>query len=321
MEIESARLSARAAIRQGFRLVRRAPSAVWVLFVANMLLAVVAGLPIYHGMLQFTSHSLMSRNLLTGYSVDWLADFAFNNPGSLEHYAQFIVVMGLLALPVNAILAGGVLARFQRLQERFRLRTFFRDCGRHTWRMLWLMVMALICYWAVFRFVNAGLGGLVDQTTLYWMNDRSVFAAHLGVDLLVILLLVFVNMVIEFAQIRIVYDGSGFLEAFLAALGFSIGRLPRAIVVYAIPSLCGLALLGIYRLVTPWHIIHAALGDSAGPSYEAAFVLGILFVGQQLVMFGRYYFRVATWASEWSYFASTRGPASPTETSGKRAAA
>ena len=73
--------------------------------------------------------------------------------------------------------------------------------------------------------------------------------------------------------------------------------------------------------MTPWHIIHAALGDSTGASYEALLVLALLFIGQQLVMFGRYWFRVATWASEWSFFASTRAPAKPPDESGQQAAA
>jgi hypothetical protein len=315
-------VSARAAVRQGLRLARRSRSAVWVLFMANLLLAIVAGLPIYQGMLNFTSHSLMSRKLLTGFSVNWFTDFAFNSHGALEKYAQFIMVMGLIALPVNAILAGGVLGRFQRLQERFRLGTFFCDCGRYAWRMLWLMIVALAGYWVVFRFVLSGLGGMVNHATLYWTNDRSVFVVHLGAGILVLLGLAFVNLVIDFAQVRIVFgEGSGFVEAFLASLGFCIGRLPKAIVVYTIPSLCGLALLVIYRLVTPWHVIHAALGDSTKAPYEALLVLGLLFIGQQFVMFGRYWFRVATWASEWSFFASTRGPAKQPEESSNRAAA
>lgn len=314
-------VSPRTAVRQGFRLARRSRSAVWVLFVANMLLAIVAGLPIYHGILQFTSHSLMSRKLLTGFSVNWFTDFSFHHGDAIEHYAQFIMLLGLIALPVNAILAGGVLGRFQRQQERFRLGAFYRDCSRYAWRMLWLMVIALFAYWAVFRFVYAGLGKVVDQRTLYWMNDRSAFVAHLGVALLVLLALAFVNMVIDFAQIRVVFgDGSGFVEAFLASLGFSIGRLHRAVVVYAIPSLCGLALLVVYRLVTPWHMFHLALADSSRSSNEVLLVLALLFIGQQLVMFGRYWFRVATWASEWSLFASTRAPARPPDESGQRAA-
>jgi len=315
-------VSARTAVRQGLRLARRTWPAVWVLFAANLLLAAVAALPIYHGMLNFTSHSLMSRKLLTGFPVDWLTDFSFNNRGAFERYAQVIMVMGLMALPVNAVLAGGILARFQRRQERFRLGAFFRDCGRYAWRMLWLMLIALVAYWAVFRYLYTGLGGFVDHATLYWMNDRSAYVVHLGAGLLVLLSLAFVNLVIDFARVRIVFgEGSGFVQAFLASLGFCIGRLPKAILVYAIPSLCGLALLGIYRLVMPWHMIHAVLGDSGGSSDGALLVLGLLFIGQQLVMFGRYWFRVATWASEWSFFASTRAPAEPPGESGEQAAA
>ena len=214
-----------------------------------------------------------------------------------------------VALPVNAVLAGGVLSRFQRQTERFRVGVFFRDCSRYAWRMLLLMVFALFAYWAVFKYVNAGLGGYVDHATLYWRNDRMAFLAHLGAAVLVLLALVFVNLVIDFAQVRIVFgEGSGALESLLASLGFAIARLPRAIVVYAIPSLCGLALLVIYRLITPWHMIHLALGETAGASYEPLLVLALLFIGQQIVMFGRYWFRVATWGSEWSLFAGTRRP-------------
>ena len=315
-------VSARMSVRQGFQLARRSRSAVFILFGANLVLAAVAGLPIYHGILDFTSHSLMSRKLLTGFSLNWFTDFAFHRRGAIQQYAEVIMALGLIALPVNAVLAGGVLSRFQRQTERFRVGVFFRDCSRYAWRMLLLMVFALFAYWAVFKYVNAGLGGYVDHATLYWRNDRMAFLAHLGAAVLVLLALVFVNLVIDFAQVRIVFgEGSGTLESLLASLGFAIARLPRAIVVYAIPSLCGLGLLVVYRLITPWHMIHLALGETAGASYEPLLVLALLFIGQQIVMFGRYWFRVATWGSEWSLFAGTRRPAKAPEESGQPAAA
>jgi hypothetical protein len=303
-------VTARTAIREGFRLGRRSRGAVWILFGANMLLAMIAALPIFRGIFDFTSHSLMARDLLTGFSFDWFTDFTFNRSGAILQYAQFIMIMGMIALPVNAILAGGVLARFQNPQERFRLGGFFRDCGRYAWRMLWLMIFALIAFWAVFHFVHSGLGGFVDRKTLYWMDDRTVFLAQLGVGLLLLLALAFVNLVIDFAQVRVVYvEGAGAIDSLLAALGFAIARLPKAVAVYAVPSLGGLALLGIYRLVTPWGLINSSLGGNARDAYEPALVLALLFIGQQLVMFGRYWFRVATWASEWSLYHGTRTPA------------
>ena len=314
-------LTARASIRQGIRLARRSRAAVFILFAANLLLAAIAGLPVYHGILNFTSHSLISRQLLTGFSYNWLIDFVFNNRGAVAQYAQIIMVLGLIAMPVNAVLAGGVLARFLHPKEPFRLGGFFRDCGHYAWRMLWLVVIALFGYWAIFRFILTELGGRVDRLTLYWMNDRSAFVAHLGVGLLVLLALVFVNLVLDFAKVRMVLTDSGVLESVPAALGFSLYRIRRAVVVYAIPALCGLALLLIYRLIMPWHILHLALGDTSKKYYETALVLGALFIGQQLVMFGRYWFRVATWASEWSFYAALRAAAKPPEEPSNQATA
>ena len=94
------------------------------------------------------------------------------------------------------------------------------------------------------------------------------------------------------------------IAAFLSSLGFSLRRLRKALTVYAIPALLGLALLAIYRLVVPWEFINTSLGASGGWPYREPLVLALLFIGQQVVMLGRYWFRVATWASEWSYYSS-----------------
>jgi hypothetical protein len=142
------------------------------------------------------------------------------------------------------------------------------------------------------------------------MNDRAAFFAHLAVGLLVLLALAFVNLVIDFAQVRIVFnEGAGVLESFLASLGFSLGRFPKAAVVYAFPLGCGIALLGAYRLLVPWHLIHMGLADSPQDPYRGPLVLALLFIIQQLVMFGRYWFRVAAWGSEWALYSGSRAPA------------
>ena len=144
----------------------------------------------------------------------------------------------------------------------------------------------------------------MDDWTGNWADDRSVFFVHLAVSFLVLLGLAFVNLVMDYARVRLVLEeGTGAIQAFLASLGFSLGRLRRAIGVYLIPSLFGLALLGVYRLLFPWGLVNASV---AGGSHarEVLALAGLLIV-QQLVMFGRYWFRVATWASEWSFYASS----------------
>ncbi len=284
-----------AAIRQGLSLARQMGSAVWVLFLTNLGLAALAGLPIYQGIQRFTGQSLMSQALAYGFPADWLTDFSINWPGSLERYAKVITLMGLLSLPLNTLLAGGVLARFRAPDQTFSLGDFFRDTVRYAWRLIRLMAIGLICYWIIFRLLNQGLANVVDKWTRDWQDDRPVFFLRLAVLLLVLVGLGLVNLVMDFARVKLLMDdGSSAAEAFLASLGFSLGRLRQAVIVYAFPSLCGIALLCVYRLVVPWSKIYTPL------------TVSMLFIVQQAVMFGRYWFRVATWASEWSYYAAMR---------------
>ena len=300
-------MSVGTAIRQGLGMTRRTGTGVWVLFLANLGLAALSALPVYRGILRFTGHSLMNRSMLQGFSMDWLTDFWFNSWGSFDRYAALIAAFGLLSILVNAVLAGGVLARFRDPSQPQGLRAYCRDTGRYAWRMVRLMIIGLICYWIVFRLLNQSLSGMVEKWMRNATNDRTVFWAHLPVALLTLGGVIFVNLVMDYAKVKLVIDDdSSAIEAFLASLGFSLGKLRKALTVYFIPALLGLALLGLYRLVVPWDAIHGALGAAAGWRYSEPLVLALLFIGQQVVMLGRYWFRVATWASEWSYYSGAR---------------
>jgi hypothetical protein len=298
-------MSTGAAIRQGFALARRIRSAVWILLIFNLGLGAIATLPIYRGILEFTGHSLMSETLLKGFSVDWLVDFSFANPSALSRYAEGILVFALLAIPVNTVLAGGVLGAIKRLPgQPMTLADFFQDASEYAFRLLRLMVIGLVFYWLAFHFVYGKLGAAVNRWTEHY-DDRSQFFAHLGLGLFLLLVVILLNMIVDFARVRIVHeDGVGAAEAFLSSTGFAIGRLRRALVVYAVPSLCGVALLGIYRLILPWHLVNTQLAGITVSAFREPLTLALLFMVQQLVMFGRFWFRAATWAGEWSYYAS-----------------
>jgi hypothetical protein len=294
------------AVRQGMALARRSGWAVGVLFAANLSLAALAALPIYQGIESFTSHSLVGRELTRGFSEDWLVDFVFNNPGSFGHYATVILAVSLISMSLNSILAGGVLDRFRTPDQKCSLSDFLRGVGRYFWRMVWLLVIGLICYWIVFKLVHEKLGGWVEHQTDGWTDDRTVFATRLALSLLLLLSLGFVNLVMDYARVRLVLDeGTSVLHAFLASLGFSLGRFGKAAGVYLVPTACGLALLGVYRLVFPWALVNANAGGRADVRFALA--LAGMFLAQQIVMIGRYWFRVATWGSEWALYSRVRG--------------
>jgi len=302
-------MSVGSSIGQGLSIARRSGLAAVVLFLANLVIAALAGYPIYRGIHGFIGNSLMGRELARGFPVDWLTDFAFSNPHGADRYAMVIVCMGLVSLVLNSLLAGGVLAHFKAPDLKYSFEDFFRQTGHYAWRLLRLLIIGLICYWIVFKLLNEKLGQWVDGRTGDWGDDRWVFGVRLAVSLLLLLGLGFVNLVMDYARVRMVLEeGTGAIHAFLASLGFSLGRLGRAISVYVIPSIFGLALLGVYRLLFPWTLLNSAV--AAGSHLRTPVALTGLFVIQQLVMFCRYWFRVATWASEWSFYASARRGAS-----------
>jgi hypothetical protein len=308
------------AILEGLRIARRIRSAVWVVLVANLALAALAAFPMYRGIRRFTSHSLMAEPLAFGFVPDWLTDFAANNPGSLDRYAEWMALIALVAIPANTLLAGGVLGQIKRLDQPFALPEFFSDVARYAWGLLKLMLLGLVIYWLVFRLLYQGLGGPVTRATREWVDGRLSFAAELGHGALLLLALVAVNLVMDFARVKMVRDDTpSALYAFLSALGFSIARFRRVAIIYAVPTLCGLALLGIYRLAVPWDILYTPYPGEGWMSYREPALFALLFVGQQIVMFGRFWFRAATWAGEWSYYASAETapepppPAAPAE--------
>lgn len=296
------------AIKQGFGVASRTRSAVWALLLINLGLAALATLPVYQGILSFTGHSLMSHVLATGFSVDWLTDLNFNRTGAFKRYGEMIVLFGMLSLPVNSILAGGVVARFRTPEQPYSLGDFFRNSGRYAWRLIRLMILGLICYWIAFRLLDEGLNHLIDGWTRDWLNDRPVFWVNLAASALLLLAVGFVNLVMDYARVKLVMDeGSGAIESFLASVGFSLGRFGRAVIAWAVPSLLGVALVAVYLLIAPG--LHAWLAGLGGASHGAVYtrlLLALVFIGQQAIMWGRYWLRVATWASEWSNYAGSR---------------
>jgi hypothetical protein len=165
------------------------------------------------------------------------------------------------------------------------------------------MIIGLVCYWIIFGVLNRGLGGLIDKQTRHWLDDRPVFWLHLGQYALLLFALLFLNLALDYARVKLLMqESSSAVESFLASLGFSLRRLRNAATVYAVPSLLGIALLVLYRLVTPWSRINANLGNPQASRSLEPMTVAALFITQQVIMFGRYWFRIATWASEWVYF-------------------
>ncbi len=270
----------------------RARSAVTLLFVINLVLAALAALPILRGMFRFTGHSLMSQTIGRAFSVEWLTDFIMNSPGSMERYASVITLVGMISIPLNAVLSGGVLGGFRNGSLSFS--RFFHDAARYSWPMIRLSIVGLVGYWIVFRLLLQQLGGLVRSWAIEAADSRPVFWAHLGWALLVIVGLAFLNIVMDYARVSLVLvDDAGVWRALGSSLRFVRANSRAALLAWAPLSLCSALLAAFYVAMAPWR-------EPGGLAFAA-----LLFVVQQVLMFSRYWFRVAAWASEWICYSAS----------------
>jgi hypothetical protein len=295
------------AVKQGFKLARHGQAAVWVLFLVNLGLAALAALPIYQGILDFTGHSLMADTLTRSFSLDWLTDFNYKHPYAHVNYGYIILGVGLLSLVANSILAGGAVAAFETANGfGYSLGDFFRNAVRYAGRLLRLLFLGLISYWIVFWVINEWLDGRVSKWVRNSMDDRTAFGAHLAVGILLLLGLVVVHLVMDYARVNLMMnDESSAFLAFLSSIGFCLARLRKAFGAYIVPTLCGLAVMAAFLWLTSLRPVQA-VASWIGRTRHPSLTIVALFIAQQVVMFLRTWFRVASWGSEWACYGGNR---------------
>jgi hypothetical protein len=189
-----------------------------------------------------------------------------------------------------SFLTGGVIDRFARAR-RTRSQGFFAACGLHFGRLIRLGVMAFIVYALLFRYVHgwifdAGYVALTHNVTV----ERTAFMMRLLGYAVFGALLVVVNVVFDYARIRIVVeDRRSAIGAIFAGVRFVRRHLAGVLGLYGLNALAFLILIAFYALVVP-----GAPGGGLGTWI-------VLTVGE-LYILGRHYLKLLFYASETAFF-------------------
>jgi hypothetical protein len=230
-----------AAVLRGAGAVRRAWTVwllVWVLTLAFALFLVLPAAALLYGRL---GHSLYAGRMLGNFDIQWLAEFRHetgNWPLLAAKPAVALASGGYLLL--MTFLYGGALAVFASTDS------FWGGCGRYFWRMLRLFLVSLACY-AMVYLVYAELGKAGYSLWGRGMAERPVVLFGWARASIALLLFLFVNMVFDYAKIRLVVEDS---RRAIAAAGDSFlfaARHPGATIgTYALISILAAALAAIY---------------------------------------------------------------------------
>jgi hypothetical protein len=260
--------------REGLGRVRRAPA----LLAGGWLMTLLAALPtmwaVRTAIAAHLGSSLEAARAADSVNYDWWQEFASQASGPAETFTPSIMgfaaplgnvssladalplpsgvaaaVAGFLVLQI--FLAGGVIDRFAR-DRRLGSYGFLAACGATFFRLLRLGVMAVAIYKLLFLVVHPAMKAALEAWTQDFTVERQAFAAYALATIVFVLILAAVNLVFDFAKIRLVVeDRRSAVGALVAGLRFAVRQPAAAAGLYTMNVLVFAAILGLYAIAAP----------------------------------------------------------------------
>src|SRR5688572_5228935 len=260
---------------EGWKRVRSAPALLLGVYAMTLVLALPLAITMRGLLRTHLGASLAADGAATGVNYDWWQEFSSQATGMGTTFTPTIIgfaatldnvsslldgqresapVAAALALYLVAwtFLAGGIIDRYAR-QRPVRTAGFFAASGMHFFGLLRLAVMASVVYGWLFAYVHRWLflEWLVDHTRTMSV-ERDVFLWRVALYTVFGFLLVVVNVIFDYAKIRLVVeDRRSALGALSAAIRFVWRRLGRVAGLYALNAVTFLILMAIWALIAP----------------------------------------------------------------------
>jgi hypothetical protein len=283
------------------------------------LVTLLAALPLslaLRGMIEaHLGQSLVAEAVAAGADYQWWQEFLSQATGLGSTFAPSIVGVGAVLDNLDALadnrpmaatiagvtaawlllwsfLSGGVIDRLARAR-RTRAHGFFAACGIHFWRFLRLGLFAWLVYYLLFGWLHGWMfSQLYDELVRDLTSERTAALIRLAGYLLFGAVLIFFNLVVDYARIRIVVeDRRSAVGGIVAGTRFVRRHVGRVGALYLLNGLAFVALVALYGLLSPG-------APGAGLAMWATLLLG------QAYIVGRHYLKLVFYASQTALFQS-----------------
>jgi hypothetical protein len=259
----------------GWRRVQRAPAILASAWLLTLAVALSMAVALHDEIAAHLGSSLAADQAASGVDYDWWNEFLAQASELGRTFVPAIIggaaVLGNLstvadrqALPLvisaavviylalTVFLTGGVLDRLAR-DRAVGTFGFFAACGGNLFRLLRLMIIAGAAYAAAFGWLHPWLfDSLYTRLTHDVAVERTAFLARIGLYAVFGLLLLLINLIVDYAKIRmIVEDRRSAIGAVAAALRFIRRHLASALGLYLLNMAGVLVLLGLYVALAP----------------------------------------------------------------------
>ncbi len=283
---------------RGLRRAFGEPRLVALLWLVNLLVSVLAALPLVSRLVTVLPASPEADASLGRFSISLAHDMLLGQIGLWSAWVTGLAAFAFLALVLNALLAGGTLECLQTHDERSFGHRFGRGAGRTFWPFLRLGLvagpLALLGGGALAVAVGA-VGGRLDRAA--W--EPAELTVRAAGALLGTLLLTLALMALDFTRIEIVRSSPRApLRLFFRRCGALLRRPAAPLGLWLANTALLVGVLALYLLVRRAVPVAGWVG------------LAAMVVAQQAVIASRAVLRIALWSAE-GELVESRWPAVP----------
>ena len=233
----------------GIATASRRPRLLLILWVINVLFALLITGPFFALFSSDLGHSLLGRNLQV-LDFIWLGDLLFRYQDMAPAALAAVTIPVALYALVYIFLNGGIIGRLLDGEGRTTPQTFFSDCGRYFWRFVRLFLVSLLFYALAFGVVLEALSALLKPVSEKALTEWPDFWASALHSVAALLFLSLVHMIFDYARILVVSeDDRRVLHALKTALRFVGKRFFRAWFLYFLVAAGFVAGTAVYCLV------------------------------------------------------------------------
>jgi hypothetical protein len=284
------------ALRNGISWSKRHFGLTLLLFSVNLAVAALLTVPFYRELMTDIGYSRSGGLLLEGFRYDWLAEFRYAHTGFFDAMEALIPPAGIAWLFLWSVLSGGILEVFIRGEEKGWGRSFSRGLVEHAFPFLRLALVASTLYLLTYWFLMIEFREKVERWIENSPYPQLEFSIDVGLPLLTIFLVLFLDMIFDYARIRRVrYRSPSILLSTIGSVRFCRANLRGTVLLYG--SL--LALSGIAAAL--YFVLYPLI-----PQNRMGGILFLFFV-QEVWMIVRTFLRVATYACQAEYFRLAEG--------------
>ena len=301
---------------KGFMTTGKITKMVLFLFLVNLLFSLILAVPMYHSLKNSLGSSEAGNRMAESFDYIWWEEFNDEAQGlektftpaiigkgailtNLESLIQMryfsapplLIGFGLLYIILHTFLAGGILSTFNQAEPRFALREFLQGAGSHFLRFLALMLFSWLFLFVINKIIQNVFLPIIDDVSSSSYSEIVPFLLVLALSAITFFLLLFVQMVFDYARIKVVLeDENNVLKAAAKAFGF-IFKYPF--------STFGLFYM-IFFLNTAITVIYILVKEII-PQSDILTVLGAFFL-QQLFIFALVWIRCLLYACQWELY-------------------